>query len=257
VTAPDGAEIAVEPAGSGRPLVMVHGAGSGRWSFDLVRPHLEDRFTVWAVDRRGRGDSSDGDQAAPYAIEREFDDVAAVMREAGPDALLFGHSYGALVSAGAAARLEGLERLVLYEAPMGGVLADDAWIARFEAHVEAGERDAAIREFMRDVGGYSEADIDAMAGTPAWAVRIAAAHTVPRELRAEQAFSTADLRLAELAPATLLLIGSESPDWAQRSTEAFAAAIPGVDVHRLDGHGHGATLSGPDLVAAELARFLG
>jgi pimeloyl-ACP methyl ester carboxylesterase len=233
---------------------MVHGAGSGHWSFDLVRPLLEDRFTVWSVDRRGRGDSSDG---GGYGIEREFDDVVAVMRAAGPDALLFGHSYGALVSAGAAARLDGLERLALYEAPMGGVLADDSWIHRFAAQVEAGERDAAIREFMRDVGGYSEADIDAMAGTPAWAARVAAAHTVPRELRAEQAFATADLRLAELAPPTLLLIGSESPDWAQRSTDAFAREIPDAEVRRLDGHGHGAAVSGPDLVAAELLRFLG
>ena len=79
---------------------MVHGAGSGRWSFDLVRPHLQDRFTVWALDRRGRGDSGDGRRR--YSIEREFDDVAAVLREAGPGALLFGHSYGGLVAAGAA-----------------------------------------------------------------------------------------------------------------------------------------------------------
>jgi pimeloyl-ACP methyl ester carboxylesterase len=253
VTAPDGVRIACHVAGSGPPLVMVHGAGSAHWSFDLVRPLVEDRFTVWAMDRRGRGDSSDGDG---YALEREFDDVAAVMREAGPDAVLFGHSYGALVSVGAAARLDGLERLVLYEGPMGGVLADDAWIQRFESELEAGERDRVVRDFMRDVGGYSDEDIAAMAVTPAWAKRLAVAHTVPRELRAEQDLETDDLRLAELAPSTLLLIGSESPDWAQRSTEAFAAAVPGAEVRWLAGHGHGAAVSGPDLVAAELLRFL-
>ena len=63
------------------------------------------------------------------------------MREAGPGALLFGHSYGGLVAAGAAARLDGLPRLALYEAPMGGVLADEAWTARFEALVEPATRD--------------------------------------------------------------------------------------------------------------------
>src|SRR5215218_3716323 len=90
VTSPDGVRIACQVEGDGTPLVMVHGAGSGRWSFDLVRPHLQDRFAIWAVDRRGRGDSDDGNS---YSIEREFEDVAAVVREAGPGALLFGHSY--------------------------------------------------------------------------------------------------------------------------------------------------------------------
>ena len=106
---------------------MVHGAGSARWSFDLVRPHLEPHFTVWALDRRGRGDSQDGDG---YSLGGEFADVEAVVREAGPDAFLFGHSYGGLVAAGAAVRLGRLPGLVLYEAPMGGVLADDGWIER-------------------------------------------------------------------------------------------------------------------------------
>ena len=90
-------------------MVLVHGAGSARWSFDLVRPQLESRFTVIAIDRRGRGDSSD---AQGYDVEREFEDVAAVVRDAGQGALLVGHSYGALIAAGAAQRLDGLPRLV-------------------------------------------------------------------------------------------------------------------------------------------------
>jgi pimeloyl-ACP methyl ester carboxylesterase len=232
---------------------MVHGAGSGRWGFDLVRPLLEPRFTVWAVDRRGRGDSRDGDG---YSVEREFEDVAAVVRQAGEGALLFGHSYGALVSAGAAGRLEGLERLVLYEPPMGGVLADEAWLERFEAHLAAGDPDAAVRLFLHDVGGYSHVEIDVMEGTPAWQERLAAAPTVPRELHAEHALALGALGLERLDLACLLLVGSESPAWARRSTEAFAARIPGVEVRTLEGHGHGAAVSGPALVAAEIERFL-
>ena len=232
---------------------MVHGAGSGRWGFDLVRPLLEPRFTVWAVDRRGRGDSGDGDG---YSVEREFEDVAAVVGEAGDGALLFGHSYGALVSAGAAGRLEGLERLVLYEPPMGGVLADEAWQARFEAHLAAGDADAAVRLFMHDVGGYSHVEIDVMEGTPAWQERLAAAPTVPRELHAERALAISALGLERLDLACLLLVGSESPAWARRSTEAFAAAIPGAELRTLEGHGHGAAVSGPALLAAEIERFL-
>lgn len=254
VTSPDGVTIACDVAGQGTPLVMVHGAGSGRWTWDLVRPHLEDAFEVWAIDRRGRGGSSDGDG---YSIESEFEDVLAVLKAAGDDALLFGHSYGGLVSAGAAARLDGLPRLVLYEGPMGGALASRDWTARFEANLAAGDPDQAMRDFMADVGGYTPAEIEAMEGTPAWRARIAAAPTVPRELHAEHAFAIPDLRLGDSARPTLLLVGSESPAWAKRSTDAFAAALPDVQVHVLEGHGHGAAVSGPELLGAELRAFFG
>jgi pimeloyl-ACP methyl ester carboxylesterase len=253
VTAPDGVRLACEVDGDGPPLVLVHGAGSARWGFDLVRPLLEDAFEVWALDRRGRGDSGDGDR---YAIEREFDDVAGAVRAAGPAALLFGHSYGALVSAGAAARTDALPRLVLYEPPMGGVLPDEAWVRRFEARLEAGERAEAVREFLHDVGGYSHAEIDAMEGTPAWERRLEVAPTVPRELRAERAQRLDGLGLGALELPTLLLVGSDSPPWARRSTDAFAALIPGASVRTLDGQGHGAAVGAPDLLAAELKRFL-
>jgi pimeloyl-ACP methyl ester carboxylesterase len=254
VTSPAGVRIACQVEGEGTPLVMVHGAGSGRWSFDLVRPHLDDRFTVWALDRRGRGDSGDDES---YSIEAEFDDVAAVVHEAGPGARLFGHSYGGLVAAGAATRLDALAALAVYEGPMGGVLADEAWIARFEGRVRSGDRDSAIREFMSDVGGYTNAEIEAMQGTPAWQARLDASPTVPRELRAERAFGIDALRLGQLAAPTLVLVGSESPDWARRSTQAYAAALRGAELHTLEGHGHGAAVSGPELLAAELAGFFG
>ena len=110
---------------------------------------------------------------------------------------------------------------------------------------------------MRDVGGYSDAEIDAMerdAGLAgprrggAHGARASCAPSAPsRSNRSSWASSTAP---------TLLLVGSESPEWARRSTQAFAAAIPGAEVRTLQGHGHGASLSGPDLLASELRGFL-
>ena len=85
VTTSDGVRIACELSGEGRPVVLVHGAGSARWSFDAVRPHLEREFTVIAVDRRGRGDSGDDDD---YDLRREYEHVAAVARDAGDGAVL-------------------------------------------------------------------------------------------------------------------------------------------------------------------------
>jgi pimeloyl-ACP methyl ester carboxylesterase len=254
VDSPDAVPIAYEISGRGPPLVLVHGAGSGRWGFDSLRPLLERSFTVIALDRRGRGNSGDGE--SEYSIEHEFADVAAVVAEAGDGAALFGHSYGGLVAAGAATRLPRLEKLVLYEPPMGGVLADEPWIERFETRLQRGHRPAAVREFLRDVGGYSEAEIEAMQDTPAWPRRLAIAPTVPRELRAENAVVLERLDPGRLTSSCLLLLGSESPDWARRSTNAYAGALGNARVHVLQGHGHGASVVAPELIARELIDFL-
>ena len=146
--------------------------------------------------------------------------------------------------------------LVLYEPPMGGLLADETWIERYEAHIAAGERNAAVRVFMHDVGGYSHEELDEMEGTPLWQARLEVSPTAPRELRAEREFKLDGLGLQGLAVPCLLLVGSESPGWARRSTDAFAAAIQGAEVRTLEGQGHGATISAPELLAAELERLL-
>ena len=234
-------------------MVFVHGAGSARWSFEPVRPLLEGSFTVIAIDRRGRGDSSDGDD---YRVESEFEDVAGVVRDAGEAALLVGHSYGALIAAGAAQLIDGLPRLVLYEPPMGGALADHATIDRWETLIRDGDRDIMVREFLLHVGGYSDEEIDQLARSPMWERRKAVSPTAPRELRAELAFRLDPAALGTVAAPTLMLLGSESPDWARRSTEAYSQVLPNAELRILEGYGHGATTGAPELVAAEIERFL-
>jgi pimeloyl-ACP methyl ester carboxylesterase len=251
VEAPDGVAIACEVSGEGPPLVLVHGAGSARWSFDAVRPHLERGFTVIAIDRRGRGDSGDGDE---YALERECEDVAAVVRDSGHNAVLMGHSYGGLVAAGAAQLLD-LPRLALYEPAMGGALSTPETIERWERLIEEGDRDAVLREFFRDIAGYDEEAIEELARGPVWEARRQIVPTVPRELRAELAHRFDADALGGLGMPVLLLVGSESPDWAVRSVDAHAEAIAGAERRTLEGHGHAANVTGPDLLAAELERF--
>jgi pimeloyl-ACP methyl ester carboxylesterase len=248
----EGVEIACEVSGEGPPLVLVHGAGSARWGFSFLRPHLEARYTVIAIDRRGRGDSTDGDG---YAVEREFEDVAAVVRAAAANRgapILFGHSYGALVSAGAATLIQDLPRLLLYEPPMGGVLAEPAQVERWEAAIADGDRDGVVSEFLSVIGGYTEAELDEMRASPLWERRKAVAHTLPRELRAEGEIELDDLPLGGLELPVLMLVGSESPAWAKRSTDAYAGALPNVTVRTLDGQGHGALAAAPELVATQL-----
>ena len=253
VTSSDGVRITCEVSGEGPPLVLVHGAGSARWSFDAVRPLLDPSFTVIAIDRRGRGGSTDADD---YDLRREYEDVAAVVRDAGEGAVLMGHSYGGLVAAGAARLLEDLPRLALYEPPMGGVLADRGTIDRWERSIEDGDRDPVVREFLHQVGGYDAAAIDEMAGTPVWEARKQVTPTLPRELRAELAHGLDGAALAGLGVPTVLLVGTESPHWAVRSTEAYADALPNAEKQFLEGQGHGANVSAPELLAGELTRFL-
>ena len=217
----------------------------------MLRPHLEGRFTVIAIDRRGRGDSTD---AGDYSLERECDDVAAVVRDAGGGAFLFGHSYGGLVAAGAALRLD-LPRLALYEPAMGGGLATPETIDRWERLIEAGERDTVTREFLREIGGYDDDAIGLLESTPLWEARRQIVGTLPRELRAELAHRFGDWPLGSLGVPTLLLVGSDSPAWAVRSVDAYADAMARAETRVLEGHGHGANLTGPDLLAAELTDF--
>jgi pimeloyl-ACP methyl ester carboxylesterase len=234
-------------------VVLVHGAGSARWSFDAVRPFLEASMEVISIDRRGRGDSADGEH---YELAREFEDVAAVVRAAGEGAALVGHSYGGLVAAGAAQLLERLPRLALYEPPMGGVLATRERIDRWEGLIEDGERDLMMREFFRDVAGYDDAAIDELARSPLWEARRRVTPTLPRELRAELEHAFDRDALASIGVPTLLVVGTESPPWAVRSVTAYAEAIPNAAKVVLSGQGHSANVSAPDLLAAELERFL-
>jgi pimeloyl-ACP methyl ester carboxylesterase len=232
--------------------VLVHGAGSARWSFDAVRPHLEGRFTVIALDRRGRGDSTDGDG---YALEREYEDVAAVARDAGEGAVLVGHSYGGLVAVGAA-RLLDLPRLALYEPVMGGELVTADTIERWERLIAEGDRDPVVREFLIEIAGYDEAAIDELERSPIWELRRQVVATLPRELGAVLPHRFDAATLAESRTPTLLLLGTESPDWAVRSVRAHAEAIPRAETRMLEGQGHGANVSAPELLASELERFL-
>src|SRR5207253_8337452 len=109
----DGTPIAYERAGSGPPLVLVHGSTSDHdTAYRYVIPMLERYFTVRALDRRGRGDSGDG---PAYRLERELDDVVAVIESAGEPVKLFGHGFGALLALEASLRTADVRTLGLCE----------------------------------------------------------------------------------------------------------------------------------------------
>lgn len=172
----DGTEIAYRTAGEGEPVVFVHGTATSSADWALVVPHLEERFTVVSMDRRGRGRSGD---AAEYAMEREAEDVLAVLEAVGAE-LLVGHSYGALCSILAAERTDRLRRLVLYEPP---IAVREQWLEGLEDLVEQGEHAAALEGFLRGAG-VPDQQVELIRGSPAWPVLLDAVPPMAREMRA-------------------------------------------------------------------------
>ena len=214
----DGTRIAYWSSGEGEPLVLVHGVTSDHTTFRFVTPLLVEHFTLVAVDRRGRGESGD---AAEYALERELDDLARVVDSLDGPVDVFGHSFGATVALAAAPTLRNLCRLVLYEPSPGINAVPAAEVARFEALVEAGEREAALVAAYGSFG-LTSAEVAQIRDSPVWPERVAAVHTIAREIRAEEGYAIEPERFARLDIPVLLLLGGESPPWAREGAERYA-----------------------------------
>jgi pimeloyl-ACP methyl ester carboxylesterase len=238
ILAPDGVPIAVFRSGEGPPIVLVHGATADHTTWRTSGPLLAARHALHAVDRRGRGASGDGDPGEPYAIEREFDDLAAVVdavaAETGSSVDVVGHSYGGRVALGAALRTPRLRRLVSYEgAPpaafgRGYQDADAGTVRRIEELVAAGDRDEALATFMRLIVGMPEPDLAAFRADPIWPRRAAAIDTTVRELRAETSAAGSLVALGAVRQPVLQILGGTS-------TEPFAAATAALDARLRNG----------------------
>ena len=256
VTSADGTPIAYERTGDGPPLVLVHGTTADHTRWEPVRPDLADRYTVYAMDRRGRGGSGDRPE---YALEREADDVVAVVESIDEPVALLGHSYGGICSLEAALRTDGVARLVLYEPPLpvGDPDRDtEPFLAEMESLIEAGEREEALVLFLRDVAGMPPGELDALRSAPNWPDRVAAVHTVLREERARKAYEFDPARFEALDTPTLLLLGGESAPLFGTAAEALDEALPNSRLVVLPGQAHAVMNTAPDLFVEAVVTFL-
>ena len=252
----DGTPIAYRRSGKGPPLVLVHGAAADHSRWSPVLSALEERFTVYAVDRRGRGGSGD---AEGYAMEREFEDVASIVDSIGEPVNLLGHSYGAVCSLEVALLTRNVRKLVLYEPSMnvaGEELYSREVIDRLEALLDRGDRDGVVATTMREVAGLPPEAVAHLRSLPVWQARVAGAHTIPRELRANQAYRFDPQRFEVLGVPTLLLIGGDSPAAFEAAGKAVDEALPDSRIVVMPGQGHAAMDTGTDLFTAEVLRFL-
>jgi pimeloyl-ACP methyl ester carboxylesterase len=256
VRSADGTPLAVWADGDGPPLVLVHGSMCDHTAFDPLVAELRGAMTTYAMDRRGFGASGD---AAGYVIEREFEDVAAVVRavaaRTGGPVALWGHSYGAGCAMGGAALTGDVHRLVLYE-PGLGIPYPAGSIEEVEAALAAGDMETAVRLVLVGIVGVTEAEMAALRSGPRWPTMLASVPTVPRECRAEDGWRYRPDLLDGIAAPTLLLAGSESPPVLREATDLAAAAIPGARVRMLQGQAHLAIRTDPAMVAAAIRQFV-
>lgn len=256
VTSADGTSIAYERGGRGPPLVLVHGTTADHTRWDPLRPAFEEHFTVYAIDRRGRGESGD---ATEYALEREAEDIAAVVDSIGESVVLLGHSYGALCSLEAALRTDRLRKLILYEPPLAvsdHVTDTEDVLDEMTALMDDGENEQALVRFFRGVVGSSSTELDAYRSSPDWPARVDAVHTVVREERAEKGYEFDAARFVGLTIPTLLLSGDESAPFLKDATDVLNDALPNSRIAIFAGHGHAAMNTAPELFIDEVLAFI-
>jgi pimeloyl-ACP methyl ester carboxylesterase len=260
VTSKDGTTIAYDQAGTGPLLVLVDGALNSR-SFGLngpLAPILADRFTVVTYDRRGRGDSGD---TQPYAVQREIEDLAAVIDVVGGPAYVYGISSGAGLALEAASAVPTkVAKLALYEPSfvVDGTrppVPADA-IQQVTDLLARNRRGAAVKLFLREDAQVPAMVVAVMPLMPAWGKLKAAAHTLPYDLTImdgrQQGRPLPVGQWASLTAPTLVMAGGKSPAWLQNAALAVAQALPGATHQTLPGQTH---IVKPGPLAPVLAEF--
>lgn len=258
VASADGTPIAYESTGDGPPVILIGGAFNDRTTVTALAATLAPRLTAFVYDRRGRGDS--GDNADAFEVEREIEDLAALIAAAGGRASLFGHSSGGVLALEATAQGLPVERLAVYEAPfvVGGLRPLPAEGAGEQVRTLIAEerRDDAVRLFLTQQAAVPAEIVDGMQASPAWPFLVGLAHTLPYDVAVcGPALTPPTDRLAKIAVPTLVMAGGASPAWFPAGAQAVADAIPGATYLTVEGQDHSA-LHNPEALRDPLFAFL-
>jgi len=263
VTSADGTRIALERTGSGAPVILVGGAFNDRSTVAALAATLAPDFTAITYDRRGRGDSTNND--GDFDVNREFDDLAAVIERASDDGpasgmvSVFGHSSGGVLAIEAALRGLPVERLAVYEPsyipasarPQPGA---DLY-ERLVRLIGQDQRDDAVTLFQTEAVGLPAAMIEGMQASDFWGWFTGLAHTLPYDVALHGDYEPPVGRLAGLGIPVLAVDGSQSPQWIRTGTRAVAEAVPGGRYVTLEGQDHG-VLHHPEALRPVLSAFL-
>jgi pimeloyl-ACP methyl ester carboxylesterase len=260
VTSKDGTTIAFDRSGEGPAIILVGGALQHR-AIDPSTARLAEllaaRFTVCHYDRRGRGDSGD---TAPYAVEREVEDLDALLLDAGGSAFVFGMSSGAVLALEAADRGLAITKLALYEPPFivdtSRPRLPDDYGERLAELLAKGRRGDAVELFMTEAVGVSAETVAPMRGAPFWSAFEGVAHTLLHDdAIMGETTSGAPLppaRWAAVTIPTLVIDGGASPAWARTAVAALVDVLPDAQRRTLEGQTHQVD---PELLAPVLGEF--
>ena len=249
----DGTLLAVECAGAGPSLVLVHGGTGDRTRWTPLFPLLSSRFTVCAMDRRGHGASGD---SPDYTLQKEAEDVAAVVNSRPGPVFLLGHSYGGVAALEATFLTDRISKLVLYEPPLQD-LDNAAVLARMERMIQAGDREQALVSFLREIVMISPSELGAMKTRPSWAGLLASVESSIRQDRALARYRFEPKRTRTLKIPTLLLTGSKtaSPQLKQ-AIRGLLDSLPNRTLVVLEGQEHNAMDTAREQFADVLVNFL-
>jgi pimeloyl-ACP methyl ester carboxylesterase len=254
VTSKDGTAIAFDRMGEGAPVILISGGSTDRMANSQLALQLASDFTVFNYDRRGRGDSGD---MPPYAIEREVEDIEALIEEVGGSANAWGSSSGAVLGLIAAGAGLPITRLALWEPPFvpeGVPRPPEDQVEQYERMIAEGRRGDAVEYFMSKVVGMPPEFLAGAREQPWWAATEALAHTLAYDARIMGDYRLPiDLASSVKVP-TLVIAGGADMPWMRDTASALADALPEGETRFLDGQGHDVD---PKVLAPVLKDFFG
>jgi pimeloyl-ACP methyl ester carboxylesterase len=254
VTSKDGTTIAYDRLGDGPPVILVSGGSVDRQSNAGVAAILASDFTVYNYDRRGRGPSGD---TPPYAVEREIEDIEAVVDAAGGTAYLYGSSSGAALALAAAEKLSGkITKLALWEPPFildPGARPPADQVEQYNTMLAEGRRGDAAQYFMEKVVGMPAEFVAGARSQPWWPATEALAHTLPYDATVMGDYSLPVERANAVTIPTIVFDGGASFGFMGPTADALAKALPHGQRRTLEGQEHNID---PNVLAPAMKEFL-
>lgn len=253
VRSKDGTQIAVECAGKGPELLIVHGGTGNRSRWLAMFPLFTANFTVCAMDRRGHGESEDG---PTYSLNHEAEDIVAVVESRQRPVTVLGHSFGGVAAYEAAFLSKQINGLVLYEPPIG-IPDHSAVLAKMDKLIRSGDREQATEVFFSEIVQLSPDEVEAMKRRPAWTSMVSGIEKSMRQDRALTSNRWDAARAAGLRTPTLLLVGSQTTNpELQKAINDLASALPDQKVVVLEGQEHNAMDTGREGLALAITNFM-
>lgn len=251
----DGTEIGFVKKGKGPPLVLVHGTTADHSRWNPIIPYFENQFTVYAVDRRGRGMSGD---SPDYSLHKEAEDITAVVESINVQVFLLGHSHGAIVSLEASLLTDKIKKLILYEPPLPlGIPAYPPGVPeKMTALIDSSRNEPALEVFFKEVVKMPDYEFEKYSKLPVYKRRIELVPTIPRELSLGLIYSFDSEKFTNLQIPALLMLGGDSPSLFKEAIRVLDETLPDSKVLVMPGQQHIAMDTDTEMFIREVKEFL-